>query len=330
MEYVSPEGGGAAPTRPENDFISVLAGGREERRLHAAPGPRQHRALLLFAGHETTMNLICNGTLAFIRHPDQWARLRADPGGRWPDRPPRSASATTRRSNRRSASPPRTSSVTARSSGRTTGSAGSSPRPTATPRLPEPDRVRHPPTARTRTSRSARGPLLPRRHPGPGRGAGGLSRRSPSASPRSGSSRRQLEYQPSVQFRSLKPCPWPGADGPPRQRRPRSLCRQRAVRLPCAGRLPPQRRRASPRSSTHAAPPRQVIQAATFCPTGAIEVRTPRPASGSSPEGRAGRRSDRRPARDGLSRADSSAQERAGRFEAVAPASPSGRGRSRR
>jgi cytochrome P450 len=38
-------------------------------------------ALLLFAGHETTMNLICNGTLALIRSPDEWARLTADPAG---------------------------------------------------------------------------------------------------------------------------------------------------------------------------------------------------------------------------------------------------------
>jgi cytochrome P450 len=35
--------------------------------------------LLLNAGHETTTNLIGNGTLALLRHPAQWQRLVADP-----------------------------------------------------------------------------------------------------------------------------------------------------------------------------------------------------------------------------------------------------------
>ena len=66
--------------RSTGDFISVLVGG-EKAGVMTRYQVLVNTALLLFAGHETTMNLICNGLLAFIRHPDQWARLRADPSG---------------------------------------------------------------------------------------------------------------------------------------------------------------------------------------------------------------------------------------------------------
>ena len=65
---------------PGGDFISVLAEG-EKRGIFSRHQVLVNTGLLLFAGHETTMNLICNGMLAFIRNPDQWERLRADPAG---------------------------------------------------------------------------------------------------------------------------------------------------------------------------------------------------------------------------------------------------------
>jgi cytochrome P450 len=36
--------------------------------------------LMLFAGHETTANLLANGMVAFDQFPDQWQALRAEPG----------------------------------------------------------------------------------------------------------------------------------------------------------------------------------------------------------------------------------------------------------
>jgi cytochrome P450 len=67
--------------RPGDDFISVLASG-EKKGVFTRHQVLVNTSLLLLAGHETTINLICNGTLAFIQHPDQWALYKEDPVGR--------------------------------------------------------------------------------------------------------------------------------------------------------------------------------------------------------------------------------------------------------
>ena len=38
-------------------------------------------ALLLIAGHETTINLICNGTKSFMENRDQWDLFKQDTEG---------------------------------------------------------------------------------------------------------------------------------------------------------------------------------------------------------------------------------------------------------
>ena len=79
IDYVSPMVDSRL-AEPKNDFISILARG-ESKGIFTRQQVLVNAALLLFAGHETTMNLICNGTLAFLRHPDQWDLLVRDPAG---------------------------------------------------------------------------------------------------------------------------------------------------------------------------------------------------------------------------------------------------------
>jgi cytochrome P450 len=67
--------------KPGDDFISVLAGG-EKQGVFTRHEVLVNTSLLLLAGHETTINLLCNGTLAFMQHPDQWALLKEDRAGR--------------------------------------------------------------------------------------------------------------------------------------------------------------------------------------------------------------------------------------------------------
>lgn len=63
---------------PGEDLLSVLVGG-EKSGVYTRQQVIANAILLLFAGHETTMNLICNGMLAFLRHPAQWQLFRENP-----------------------------------------------------------------------------------------------------------------------------------------------------------------------------------------------------------------------------------------------------------
>jgi cytochrome P450 len=66
---------------PRDDLLSALIRTRYEDGDQLSPDELVGMAfLLLVAGHETTVNLIANGMLALLRHPDQLAALRADPG----------------------------------------------------------------------------------------------------------------------------------------------------------------------------------------------------------------------------------------------------------
>ena len=65
--------------RPRDDLMSWMLRGRSMRaRRLSRDEVVANCVLLLFAGHETTTNLLGNGLFHLLRHPDQAAALRAD------------------------------------------------------------------------------------------------------------------------------------------------------------------------------------------------------------------------------------------------------------
>lgn len=65
--------------QPQSDLISALVAVEERGEVLSEPELVVMCTLLLIAGHETTVNLIGNGTNALLGHPDQLALLRQDP-----------------------------------------------------------------------------------------------------------------------------------------------------------------------------------------------------------------------------------------------------------
>jgi cytochrome P450 len=69
----------AARSAPRDDLLHELIVAQEEHERLSESELLANLVLLFLAGHETTTNLIGNGLLALLRHPDQLARLRAQP-----------------------------------------------------------------------------------------------------------------------------------------------------------------------------------------------------------------------------------------------------------
>jgi cytochrome P450 len=65
---------------PGDDLISGLLTGTGPRAPMSRGDLLSTASMLLVAGHETTVNLITNGMLTLLRHPDVLGRLRREPG----------------------------------------------------------------------------------------------------------------------------------------------------------------------------------------------------------------------------------------------------------
>ena len=64
---------------PQNDLITALVRAEESGDRLSEDELTAMLFLLLLAGHETTVNLVGNGTLALLEHPDQFEKLKANP-----------------------------------------------------------------------------------------------------------------------------------------------------------------------------------------------------------------------------------------------------------
>jgi cytochrome P450 len=62
-----------------DDLVSLLLRVEEEGEMLTGEELLAQCTLLLVAGHETTRNLLGNGMLALLQHPDQFAKLRENP-----------------------------------------------------------------------------------------------------------------------------------------------------------------------------------------------------------------------------------------------------------
>jgi cytochrome P450 len=65
--------------QPRDDLITGLAASRDRTGQMSEQDLLSTLVLLLVAGHETTVNLITNGMLTLLRHPDALERLRREP-----------------------------------------------------------------------------------------------------------------------------------------------------------------------------------------------------------------------------------------------------------
>lgn len=66
--------------QPGDDLVSRLLLAQDARQIQPNGELIAQCAMVLFAGHETTRNLLGNGLYALLSHPLQWDRLQADPG----------------------------------------------------------------------------------------------------------------------------------------------------------------------------------------------------------------------------------------------------------